>query len=141
MTHEEQNKRSSIPSTSTNESSSNGSNRCIRNNSYLNANHTISLLKAAELEKKNLQNKMETLNNLDLRPSSSSSSNSSSNSSSRHKNNHKVTNKSNNCAQGSQHHLHQVQLEIINEAKNGNSQKDADGNEILPDYASYEITV
>lgn len=122
------NKRGSIPSTS-NESSSNSSNRCIRNNSYLNANHTISLLKA---EQENHQNQINLLNNMDLRPSSSSS-----NSSSSSKNKTRRSKGSNPPA----NHLHQVHLEIINEKNHLNKLSEKHMPENLPDYASYEITV
>ncbi len=122
------NKHNLIPNPSTNESSSNSSSRCIRNNSYLNANHTIGLIQAEQANAK-------LLNNIEPRPSSSSSN--SSNSSNKHR--HKTKSR-----QNSQHHNHQqIQLEIINEKTNQNfssSNINLNG-EVLPDYASYEITV
>ena len=123
------NKRNSIPNSSTNESSSNSSNRCIRNNSYLNANHTVGLIQAEQANAK-------LLNNMELRPSSSSSNSSNSSNKHRHKS------KSRHSSQ--QHHnLQQIQLEIINEKNNQNfSSSNINPNgEVLPDYASYEITV
>ncbi len=122
-----ENKRNSIPNSSTNESSSNSSNRCIRNNSYLNANHTVGLIQAEQANAK-------LLSSMDSRPSSSSSN--SSNSSNKHRQKSK-------SKHSSQHHnLQQIQLEIINEKNQNFSSSNINPNgEVLPDYASYEITV
>jgi len=116
-------KRNSIQSSSTNETSSNDSNRCIRNNSYLNANHIVT----------QQQQHMPTVA---VRPSSSTSNSSSS---SKMIINNKVKGpKMTNLNSNSNRHLHQIQLEIINEKTNVSTPNMAVS---MPDYASYEITV
>lgn len=123
-------KHGSIPNSSATESSSNSSNRCIRNNSYLNANHTVGALQA-ELDHNN------HMNSIDLRPSSSSSNSSSSS---------KIKQKKSKNNGHSHNQMHPVQLEIINEKNShgfvsSSNIHRGDQEEGMPDYASYEITV
>ena len=118
-------KRNSIQSSSTNETSSNDSNRCIRNNSYLNANHIVS------------QQHVIGVPSVAVRPSSSTSNSSSS---SKMVNNKAKVPKMTNANSNSNRHLHQIQLEIINEKTNVSTPNMANVVS-MPDYASYEITV
>ena len=125
-------KLGSVPSSSTNESSSNSSNRCIRNNSYLNANPTLNLLKEQQEAHNQVQASM--LNGLmangpDLRPSSSSSNSSGSSGVSKQQLQQQQPRRSKGAHNG------HVQLEIINEKNH------TVANGEPADYASYEITV
>ncbi len=160
-------KRNSIPSsstttTATNESSSNPTTRCIRNNSYLNANHALILPTQIVVNgSANLNNNAQNLqiNNNAFRPSSSTSNSSTSSKITSNKrsklnsqtnlNNH-IVNNGNNLINhlGSNHHINQLQLEIINEknsfvSNNNNNNINNNNNNCvtLTDYASYEITV
>lgn len=124
--HNNDRKLGSIPSSSTNESSSNSSDRCIRNNSYLNANPTVNGLLLQQQDAAQIQMTMLNANAPEMRPSSSSSN--SSGSSGMSKQQQRRSKSSHN----------QVQLEIINEK---NLHQMPVNGESITDYASYEITV
>ena len=129
-------------------SSVSGSNRCIRNNSYLNANHNmfpinngiVNLPVQNYLNGSNSYTNGKNANsNLEVRPSSSSSVASSliSNASNIQKNSNsskKSSSKSNGVTTGKEGRMQHVQLNIIEENTSKKPSHPAD-------YASYEITV